>query len=111
MKDLLEILHETDCLAQQTLSLTLVVLDSLDLCLLLLLLLDCKSSELAIPRSRAPELLVSAMKSDRGGVDGLSRPEIFPQLTDLPSVELFFFLSVFKAPVSFLNRDIIHHFI
>ena len=50
------------------------------------------------------------MKSDRGGVGGLSLPEIFPQLTDLPSVELLLFLSVFKAPVSFLNRDIIHHF-
>ena len=68
---------------------------------------------LARPRSLASELLVSVMKSDRGGVEGLSRPEIFPQLTDLPSVELLLFLSVVKAPVSFLNmfRDIIHHFI
>ena len=72
--------------------------------------LDCQSFALARPRSRASELFVSVMKSDRGGVGGLSRPEIFPQLTDLPSVELLLFLSVFKAPVSFLNRDIIHHF-
>ena len=67
--------------------------------------------DLARPRSLASDLWLSEMKSDRGGVGGLSRPEIFPQLTDLPSVELLLFLSVFKAPVSFLNRDIIHHFI
>ena len=83
---------------------TLVVFDSLDLCLV--------SFALARPRSTS-ELSVWLMKSDRGGVGGLSCPEIFPQLTDLlPSVNLLFlFLSVFKAPVSFLNRDIIHHFI
>ena len=78
---------------------------------LVLVELDCQSLVLERPRSLASELMVSVMKSDRGGVGGLSRPEIFPQLTDLPSVELLFFLSVFKAPVSFLNRDIIHHFI
>ena len=62
---------------------------------------------LASPRSTQSELELSDMKSDKGGVTGLL-PEIFPQLNDLPRPELFFFLSVFKAPVSFLKRDIIH---
>ena len=105
------IAHSTDIAFR----LTLVVLDSLDLCLLVVEL-ERQSLSRARPRSLASELLVSVMKSDKGGVDGLSRPEIFPQLTDLPSVGLLLFLSVFKAPVSFLNmfrdlRDIIHHFI